>query len=176
MAIRQRRSAVNKKSHLKDVSLTSVHRVNVRTKSYGAIVSLNISEKKGEKKMPVSSLTLIEGKGVKSDAHFSSERQLSLLPFESVRRMKNAGLEVGPGSFAENITMLDIEPSLLKIGQRLKIGPVLVEVTHIGKDCDKPCAIYNQAGYCVMPTDGAFAKILSSGEVKNGDTIEAIKN
>ena len=167
---------MNKASHIKDVSLISEHRVNVRTKSSGEIVSLNISKKKGEKKKPVSSLTLIKEKGVKSDAHFSSERQLSLLPFESVRRMKNAGLEVGPGSFAENITMVGIEPSLLKIGQRLKIGPVIVEVTHIGKDCHKPCAIYKEAGYCVMPTDGVFAKILSSGEVKNGDTIEAIKN
>ncbi|HDZ86145.1 MAG TPA: MOSC domain-containing protein [Actinobacteria bacterium] len=167
---------MNKASHLKDVSLISEHRVNVRTKSSGEIVSLNISKKKGEKKKPVSSLTLIKEKGVKSDAHFSSERQLSLLPLESVRRMKNAGLEVGPGSFAENITMVGIEPSLLKIGQRLKIGPVIVEVTHIGKDCHKPCAIYKEAGYCVMPTDGVFAKILSSGEVKNGDTIEAIKN
>ncbi len=167
---------MNKASHLKDVSLISEHRVNVRMKSSGEIVSLNISKKKGEKKKPVSSLTLIKEKGVKSDAHFSSERQLSLLPFESVRRMKNAGLEVGPGSFAENITMVGIESSLLKIGQRLKIGPVIVEVTHIGKDCHKPCAIYKEAGYCVMPTDGVFAKILSSGEVKNGDTIEIVKN
>ena len=166
---------MNKRSHLKDVSAIVKNRVRVQTKRGGEVVSLNISEKKGQKKSPVKSLRLVKAKGVELDAHYGTKRQLSLLPYESIRRMKQAGIEVGPGSFAENITIKNIETCLIKIGSQIKIGEALIEITHIGKDCHSPCAIYEQAGYCVMPTDGVFAKILTSGEVKTGDLIEVIE-
>ncbi len=137
----------------------------------GKIISLNISTKKGQKKKPVDTLLLVKDKGVKDDAHYGSPRQLSLLPNESIDEMKEKGLKVNFGSFAENITTMGINLNKLPIGTKLQLGEALVEITQIGKDCHTPCAIYKQAGYCVMPKDGIFAKILEGGEVKVGGTI-----
>jgi MOSC domain-containing protein YiiM len=44
-------------------------------------------------------------------------------------------------------------------------------VTQIGKECHTRCAIYYQAGDCVMPKEGIFAEVVAEGEVKVGDEI-----
>lgn len=140
--------------------------------SKARVVSLNISAKKGQKKKPVNSIMLVEGKGVEADAHFDSERQVSLLPAESIEKMRQDGLKVSPGSFAENITTKGLNIKDLPVGAHLQAGGALVEITQIGKDCHTPCAIYKKAGYCIMPEDGVFAKVLKSGRVKVGDIIK----
>ncbi len=140
----------------------------------GKIVSLNMSKKKGQKKTPVESMNLIAGKGVEGDAHFSSERQISLLSYESIEKMQKVGLEVSAGSFAENITVGDINLKSINIGSKVKLGNALIEITQKGKDCHEPCEIYRQAGYCVMPEEGIFASILKSSKIKNGDTVEVL--
>jgi MOSC domain-containing protein YiiM len=47
-------------------------------------------------------------------------------------------------------------------------------VTQIGKVCHDHCAIYEQAGDCVMPREGIFVRIHEGGQVKVGDTIEVL--
>ena len=46
-----------------------------------------------------------------------------------------------------------------------------VEVSQIGKECHTRCAIFYQAGDCVMPKEGIFVKVLKGGMVKVGDRI-----
>ena len=46
-----------------------------------------------------------------------------------------------------------------------------MRVTQIGKECHERCAIYYQAGDCVMPKEGIFAEVVNEGEVKVGDEI-----
>jgi MOSC domain-containing protein YiiM len=48
---------------------------------------------------------------------------------------------------------------------------VLVEVTQIGKECHNRCAIYYQAGDCIMPKEGIFARVLEGGKIRPGDII-----
>ena len=57
------------------------------------------------------------------------------------------------------------------MGQRLRLGPVLAEVTQIGKECHSDCAIRKAAGDCVMPREGIFVKILEGGVLRPGDPI-----
>jgi MOSC domain-containing protein YiiM len=73
------------------------------------------------------------------------------------------------------LTTQGIDLVRLPIGTCLRIGSsVIVEVTQIGKECHTRCAIFYQAGTCVMPTDGIFVRVLSGGTVRVGDTIEVI--
>jgi MOSC domain-containing protein YiiM len=58
--------------------------------------------------------------------------------------------------------------------ERLQRAEVLLEVTQIGKVCHERCAIYYQAGDCVMPREGIFVKIHEGGQVKVGDPIEVL--
>lgn len=144
---------------------------------HGKIVSVNISGKKGVRKKPVEKVLLRAEYGIDGDAHASSawHRQVSLLAVESIKKMRDKGLDVNPGDFAENITTEGIDLPGLPIGTLLAIGEnIRVEVTQIGKECHTRCAIYYQAGDCVMPKEGIFVKVLTGGIVKEGDRIAVI--
>ena len=139
------------------------------------IVSINISDKKGERKKAVDSAVLKQNYGMERDAHASGEwhRQISLLALESIKKMQEKGLEVGPGDFAENFTTEGIDLVSLPVGTKITIGEdIEMEVSQIGKVCHNRCAIYHQAGDCVMPKEGIFTKVLRGGTAKKGDEIK----
>jgi len=139
----------------------------------GKILAVNISEDKGTKKANIQSCALLKDFGLKGDAHGGPwHRQVSLLANESIEKMRAMGLNVGYGDFAENITTEGIDLVHLPIGTKIRIGnSVILRVTQIGKECHERCAIYYQAGDCVMPKEGIFAEVVSQGEVKVRDEI-----
>ena len=81
------------------------------------------------------------------------------------------GFLLAPGAFAENILCQGLDLVHLPIGTRLRVGTALCEVTQIGKECHADCAIRQQAGDCVMPREGIFARVLAEGEARPGDEI-----
>jgi MOSC domain-containing protein YiiM len=136
------------------------------------VVAVCISEKKGERKKPVEAVELRENHGIVGDAHAGDwHRQVSLLAKESIDKMRAMGLDVTNGDFAENITTSGINLPSLPVGSRLQVGETLLEVTQIGKECHTRCAIYYQAGDCVMPKEGIFARVLKPGAIKPGDAV-----
>jgi cyclic pyranopterin monophosphate synthase len=138
----------------------------------GTVVAANVSESKGERKKAAPEVMLRTEHGIEGDAHAGAwHRQVSLLAQESIDKMTAAGLTVGPGDFAENITTLGIDVASLPIGTILDLGEALVEVTQIGKECHTRCAIYYQAGDCVMPREGIFVRVLRGGRVAPGDAV-----
>ena len=140
----------------------------------GKIAAISISTKRGIKKENVESALLIKGQGIKGDAHFGSgKRQLSLLALESIDKMKNPGINLKPGNFAENITTSKINLSRLSVGSRLKLGKEsVIEITQKGKVCHNRCSIFYDAGECIMPKEGVFAEVIKGGFIKPGDVIE----
>ncbi len=137
------------------------------------VVSINLSAKKTVRKTPGAAGVLLENSGFEGDAHAGDwHRQVSLLAEESIAKMQAKGLDVDAGDFAENITTRGIDLVALPVGTRLRVGPALLEVSQIGKECHTKCAIYYQAGDCVMPKEGIFAIVLEGGEVSVGDAVE----
>lgn len=49
-----------------------------------------------------------------------------------------------------------------------------VEITRIGKDCHRRCAIYYRMGDCIMPKEGVFAKVIKGGLIRVSDEIEVL--
>jgi MOSC domain-containing protein YiiM len=143
----------------------------------GKVIAVNISHAKGQRKTPIGIAWLEEDFGLRDDAHAGDEkRQVSLLAQESIEKMRAKGLDVKAGDFAENITTEGIDLTRLSIGSRLSVGrDVLVELSQLGKVCHDPCSIFYQAGECIMPTEGVFARILKSGWVKVGDPITILE-
>jgi MOSC domain-containing protein YiiM len=137
------------------------------------ISSLAVSARKGTRKIPVKELFLEKEHGARGDAHAGAwHRQVSLLAEESIERARAQGLDVTFGDFAENIATRGIDLTGLELGTRLALGPeAVVEVTQIGKECHKKCAIYYQAGDCIMPREGIFARVVRGGTIKVGDAI-----
>ncbi len=140
----------------------------------GIIKAVCTSPKKGMRKKDSGEGLLVKEHGLQDDAHAGPwHRQVSLLAIESIDKMRAMGLDVGPGDFAENITTEGIELVSLPLGTKLKIGSeAMGEVTQIGKECHTRCAIYYQAGDCVMPREGIFIRVLEGGKVRVGDTVE----
>ena len=81
------------------------------------------------------------------------------------------GLDVNAGDFAENITTSGIDLVQPADRHRLRVGDTLLEVTQIGKECHTRCAIFYQAGDCVMPKEGIFARVVQGGVVRGGESV-----
>ncbi|OGP56640.1 MAG: molybdenum cofactor sulfurase [Deltaproteobacteria bacterium RBG_13_52_11b] len=139
----------------------------------GKVLAVNISEKKGTRKTNVQSCAAMKDFGLKDDAHGGPwHRQVSLLANESIEKMKTMGLKVGYGDFAENITTEGVDLVHLPVGTTIRIGDaVTLRVTQIGKVCHERCAIYYQAGDCVMPKEGIFTEVMTEGKVNVGDEV-----
>ncbi len=139
----------------------------------GTVYRLSISKQKGQKKHNVPRVNLDVKKGIIGDAHGETDRPVSLLPFESFRKLVHPDLSINPGDFAENITTSGLDFSTIRLGTTLKLGnKARLEVVQIGKECHESCIIRETAGDCIMPTEGVFAKVISPGEVAVNDPIE----
>jgi MOSC domain-containing protein YiiM len=131
-----------------------------------SILSINVSARTGIQKTPVDRAVLREGHGIEGDAHAGDwHRQVSLLAEEDIDGMRGRGIEIRFGDFAENITTRGIALGSLPVGTRLSVGPALLEVTQVGKECHSGCAISRAVGECVMPRKGVFARVIRGGEV-----------
>lgn len=140
----------------------------------GKVVAVNLSLRRGERKTPAPEGFLETGRGLAGDAHAGPwHRQVSLLADEAAQTMRQRGAAVGPGDFAENITVAGFDLGALSVGSRIRVGAALLEVTQIGKECHRHCEIYRQVGDCVMPREGVFARVLAGGPVRTGDAVAA---
>jgi len=140
------------------------------------IETIAISKKKGSRKSCVEEALLVKDHGIQGDAHAGEwHRQISLLASESIDKMRNQGLDVTFGDFAENIATSGIDWPTLPVGTRVKLGGnCLVEISQIGKECVKKCAIFYKAGDCIMPREGVFARVIEGGTINSGDKIEIL--
>jgi MOSC domain-containing protein YiiM len=137
------------------------------------IVTVAVSKKKGTRKKIVDEASLIEDHGIEGDAHAGPwHRQVSFLAAESIEKVRNQGLDVTFGDFAENIASSGVDWLRIPVGTRFRLGDTaLLEVTQIGKECHNKCAIYYLAGDCIMPKEGIFARVLKGGKIRPGDAI-----
>jgi MOSC domain-containing protein YiiM len=135
-----------------------------------------LSKKKGTRKTQVKEVELIKDYGIKNDAHAGSwHRQVSFLSSENIEKTKESGLDVNFGDFAENIATVGIDWKSVPVGTVVKLGgTAIVEITQIGKECHKKCAIYYAAGDCIMPKEGVFARVLEGGKIACGDPVELV--
>lgn len=140
------------------------------------VVALCLSVKKHTPKTQVPSAFFRMNVGIDHDAHAGEgHRQVSLLAQQAIEVMKRQGAQVVPGSFGENVIIDGMDMSRLAIGSRLQLGDeVILKVTQIGKECHTPCAIAQSVGYCIMPLQGVFAKVVQSGVVKPGDRVRCL--
>ena len=143
----------------------------------GKVVEVCISDRKGIKKTPVGECVILKDYGVEGDSHASREyhRQVCLLAQESIDKMTAQGFEVGPGSFAENITTCGLDLLAIPLGTRMQLGEALLEITQKGKECHDGCAVYKEIGACIARTEAIFGKVLKGGTVKAGDPVETLE-
>lgn len=139
------------------------------------IKAISISDRKGMRKKNIDEVNLIPRFGLENDAHGGKwHRQVSLLAEESIQTMRDKGLDVVAGNFAENITTEGLDLCALSVGTHIRMGSTELIISQLGKVCHNPCAIYHQAGDCVMPREGIFGVVVKGGAIRVGDDIEIL--
>ena len=113
--------------------------------------------------------------------HGGPQRALCLYPLELILQLQSEGHPIYPGSTGENITTVGLEFSELRVGDRLQLGAVLIEIT----DYAAPCATikgsfkdgkYTRISVKTHPGESRlYAKILQTGSVSIGDQISVIR-
>jgi MOSC domain-containing protein YiiM len=143
----------------------------------GTILNVCISTRKGTPKRAVERVFLRRHHGIEGDAHAGAwHRQVSLLDAGDISDMKAKGLTLEPGAFGENVVISGLNTRYLGIGSRLRLDEAEVEITQIGKVCHTRCAIYYQAGDCIMPRHGLFASVTREGDVHAGSAVEIVRS
>ncbi|MBD3871384.1 MAG: hypothetical protein IFK91_00505 [Acidobacteria bacterium] len=141
----------------------------------GIILNVCVSTRKGTPKRAVERVFLRRHHGLDGDAHAGPwHRQVSLLDAGDISDMKAKGLTLKPGAFGENLVISGLNTRHLGIGSRLRLDEAEVEISQIGKVCHTRCAIYYQAGDCIMPRHGLFASVTREGAVHAGSAVEVV--
>ena len=143
-------------------------------KKSGVVVAVCVSQRRTDPKKNVGKGFLRKGLGLVGDSHAGTEKEVSLLAIESIRRLcQETGISAEPGCFAENITTEGVDLISLPIGAHLQVGEAKLMVIQIGKD-PLQAHTYNYQGYSILPKEGLFCKVIESGEIKVRDIIRLI--
>jgi MOSC domain-containing protein YiiM len=88
------------------------------------------------------------------------------------------GLELGPGTFGENLTLRGIDVSNALVGERWRVGGILLEVAQPRIPCFKlGIRMGSQrfpARFAAAGRPGAYLRVLAEGEVGAGDPAEVV--
>lgn len=144
---------------------------------------INTNPKGGVPKYRVLSASVAEG-GVAGDKqrdrrfHGGPNRAVSLYSLERIESLRAEGHQITPGSCGENITVQGLDWERLRIGDRLRIGAVRLELTGYANPCTKIAASFvdgefKRISQKVHPGwSRLYARVLTPGTVHEGDEVE----
>ncbi len=85
------------------------------------------------------------------------------------------GRPLDPGTFGENLTLSELESAACSIGDRLRIGPVLLEITAPRIPCSTLSARMGDPAfvkrYRAAERPGLYCRVLQPGPVQAGDPV-----
>jgi MOSC domain-containing protein YiiM len=126
----------------------------------------------GEPVREFDEVSAVENRGFQDCIHgrTGSRRQVLLMDFETLEE-----LGIPPGRVKENITPRGIGLGGLAEGQRLRAGEVLLEVTVPCTPCGHMDEIRVGLKEALRGRRGVLCRVLEPGQIRRGDTIEAIQ-
>lgn len=128
------------------------------------------------KRVPMEELPkarLLAEFGVENCAHArpGGKRQVLLVDVETLEAM---GLP--PGMIRENITTVGLNVNGLEIGQRLRVGGSLLEVSMVCTPCDQMEKIRQGLRRELWGRRGMLCRVIEGGTVQRGDPIERLEH
>ncbi|WP_415407028.1 MOSC domain-containing protein [Sulfurovum sp. CS9] len=115
---------------------------------------------------------LLDTKGIVKDKHYNKniERSVLIASLDSYALAKNHGIDVPYGALGENL-LIDYNPYHLQAGARLKIANVTLEISQHCTLCKSFTKIDAKLPKLLKDDRGIFAKVIKSGNIKEGDDI-----
>ena len=161
------------------------------------VVGVHSSRSHDFSKQSRDEIVLVEGHGVRGDAHFGATvkhrsrvakhptepnlRQVHLLHQELLDELREQGFDVAPGQLGENVTTLGVDLLGLAVGTRLLLGAeAIVEVTGLRNPCSQidrfkrglMAAVLDRApDGSLVRKSGVMGVVVRGGVVRPGDRI-----
>ena len=138
----------------------------------GKITGICTSVDTGTPKRNIHQANLIRNFGVEGDGHGGphTDRQVSLLSYETIQAFIGKDAEVQEGAFGENMVVQGIDFSNYPVGTQFRSGDVILRITHKGKECEV-CEMDKTAGDCLMQKEGIFCRVVMGGILTEGDYL-----
>jgi MOSC domain-containing protein YiiM len=152
--------------------------------SNGAVVSVNTSDG-GVPKIPVMECRVTVN-GLAGDRqrdrrfHGGPKRAVCLYSLEIIQSLQAEGHPIGIGSAGENLTVSGIDWSAMTPGRRVRVGPVLLELTNYAHPCRNLVPCFSDGDFVrisqkARPASGRlYAKVIEEGVVRPGDPVEVL--
>ena len=112
----------------------------------------------------------IAGQGIEGCAHANPPKREVL--FASLDRLRSVGVE--PGAIRENLTVEDDDVQQWPIGQQVKVGDALFEITMVCDPCHRMDELRQVLRADLDGKRGMLARVVESGEVAVGDQVELV--
>jgi MOSC domain-containing protein YiiM len=154
----------------------------------GTVVQVSVSQG-GIPKRAIAAGELTD-LGIVGDAwryrfHGGRRKAILLITLEGIEALNSQGFGLFPGALGENVTIRDLDGRQLRLGQRLRLGDAVIELTQVRTPCATldvygpgiQAAMYDaraQAGDPESPRwglSGFYASVVQPGTVRAGDTI-----
>ena len=119
----------------------------------------------------VAEIEALENKGLKGCIHGrpNSKRQVLLMDRETLDRFA-----LPPGAIKENVTVKGMDFQALAIGQRLKVGESLLEITVPCDPCPRMDEIRMGLREGLRGQRGWLCRVIKSGTIRQGDAVTAL--
>jgi MOSC domain-containing protein YiiM len=139
-----------------------------------SILKLFISSKETLTKIERNNI-MVDNNGIIEDKFYGKNinRSVLLSSINAYKIIKEKNINVKYGQLGENI-LIDYNPYDFKIGTKIQIGEVVLEITQHGTFCNSLKKIDKLAPILLKNDRGVFAKIIKSGLISKQDTISII--
>jgi MOSC domain-containing protein YiiM len=133
------------------------------------VVGLFVSPARGSgTSTPLERARAIEGHGFDGCAHANPPRREVLLV--SKEHLDTVGVE--PGAIRENVTVDGADVQSWAVGQRLRVGEALFEITMVCDPCHRMDELRDGLRAELDGRRGMLARVVEGGDIALGDSIE----
>ncbi|MDG1840743.1 MAG: MOSC domain-containing protein [Crocinitomicaceae bacterium] len=146
------------------------------------VISININKNGGVPKHPVASayvnkLNVVGDKQNDKKHHGGENRAVCLFSFELIMQLKKEGHPIFSGSTGENITIQGIDWNLMKLGARLSLGEVEIELTGPTSPCKTISNSFKEGDFSRISEKKHpgwsrwYAKVLKEGDIRINEEV-----
>ena len=135
------------------------------------VAGLFVSPERGSgRSEPRERVRAIESQGLEGCAHANPPRREVL--FVSEEHLD--AVDVAPGAIRENITVAGADVQTWPLGQRVRVGDALLEITMVCDPCHRMDELRPGLRAELADRRGMLAHVVEGGDIAVGDSIELI--
>ena len=150
----------------------------------GTVVSINVSDG-GVPKLPVAECR-ISVNGLAGDRqrdrryHGGPDRAVCLYSIEVIHALRAEGHTIDAGSAGENLTVSAVDWQTMTPGRRVRVGPVLLELTAYAPPCKNLGPYFRDGEFQRISQkihpgwSRLYARVLEEGSVRAGDVVAVL--